>query len=326
MASFSDDFNRSDSTDLGVDWVEVSGDWAIASGQLTPDTSGGTTILRATAAMASSDHFAQFTITATTTASQGVWCRGNTNITSGYLWRTSGSSWDLFSVVSGSFAMIGSYVAPVAPGDVAKVQAVGSTIKGYVNGIERVSVANADVVTGVNVGLRVMAVGGLRFDDFAAADVTAGTILDTASSIETAQALTATKTAALSTATEVGSAPPLTGAKAATLTPAIEQDAAQILTGAKTGTLTAAEAIEAAQPLTPAAAATLPTASTIETARPLTGTKTATLTPALEVSTVCPLSRQTTVTPSPERTLTIHAENRRLTVAAENRTLTVRQA
>lgn len=36
----SDDFNRADSTSLGADWVEISGDWAIASNKLTVPTAG----------------------------------------------------------------------------------------------------------------------------------------------------------------------------------------------------------------------------------------------------------------------------------------------
>lgn len=364
MASFSDDFNRADSTDLGVGWVEVSGDWSIITGQLAPDTSSGTTILRATAAMASSDNFSQFTIAATVAASQGVWCRGDNTISSGYLWRNNGSSWDLFSVVSGSFNVIGTYTAAAAPGDVAKLQAVGSTIKGFVNGVERVSVVNADVATGVNVGLRVMAVPGLRFDDFSAADVTAGATLSTSSSVETAQPLAAAKTAMLSTATETGSAQPLTGAKTGTLAPAAEQGQAQDLTGAKAGALDVAATVESAQPLTGVKTAILPpaveqstaqalvgvkagtlgtagsvetaqpltqvvgvtlsTASATETAQPLAGAKTATLTPALEVCTARPLAPQSTTVSSPERTLQVPAEHRRLVVAAEGRTLTVR--
>lgn len=171
MVSFSDDFNRANSTDLGAGWVEVSGDWSIVSNQLSPGAAGGTIVLRAADAMATNDNFAQATIAATTTASQGVWCRGNSNITSGYLWRNDGTSWDLFSVVGGSFNNIGTYAAAAAPGDVAKVQADGSTITGHVNGVERVSVTNTEVATGTSVGIRSESSGSIRYDDFSAGDV-----------------------------------------------------------------------------------------------------------------------------------------------------------
>ncbi|MGW1492550.1 hypothetical protein [Streptomyces sp. NPDC002402] len=305
MASFSDDFNRADSTDLGAGWVEVSGDWSIVSAQLSPGAAGGTIILRAAGAMASNDNYAQATIAATTAASHGVWCRGNANISNGYLWRNDGTSWDLFSVVGGSFTAIGTYAAAASPGDVAKVQAVGSTIKAYVNGIERVSVTDTGVTTGTSVGIRSESTSSIKFDDFTAADVSAGATLGIASSVETAQPLTGAKAAALGTAAETAAAQPLAGTKAAALTPAVEQVAAQALTGTVTAALSAATAIE--------------------TALPLTGSKTATLGTAAEVDTARPLTVPSTTVPSPERTYQIPAERRRLTVAAEHRTLTVRR-
>lgn len=250
MASFSDDFNRADSTSLGVSWVEVSGDWSIVSNQLSPGSAGGTIILRAAGAMASNDHYAQVTIAATTAASQGVWCRGNSNISSGYLWRNDGTSWDLFSVVGGSFTSIGSYAAAAAPGDVAKVQAVGSTIKGFVNGVQRVSVTDTGVTTGTSAGIRSESASAIRFDDFTAADVSASAPLTPADATETAQ--------------------PLTGSKAVTLGIALEAAATQTLTAATSRNLDAA--------------------ASVETALPLAGAKTATLGPALEASTARPLA------------------------------------
>ncbi|WP_306317228.1 MULTISPECIES: hypothetical protein [unclassified Streptomyces] len=272
MAAFSDDFNRPDSTDLGPGWVEVSGDWSIIGGRLAPDNSGGSTILRAATPMESSDNFSQFTIVATTAASQGVWCRGTATFSSGYLWRTNGSSWDLFAVSGGSFTMIGTYAVPVVPGDVAKVQAVGSVIKGFVNGIERVSVANTSVTTGTNVGLRVMAVSSLRFDDFTAGDVTAGVSvpLDRAAVTETAQALTGAKTASLGGGSATETAWPLTGSKTVLLDVALEAGTAQALAGVTSRTLGPAAGVETALPLAGAKTAVLGTAAETATARPLT--------------------------------------------------------
>ena len=174
MTSFSDDFNRADSSNLGASWVEVSGDWSIVSSQLAPPTSAGTVVLRAATAMASSDHYAQVTLSTVAAVSQGVWCRGDSGITNGYLWRNDGTSWDLFSVVSSTFTAIGTFAGAAVAGDVAKVQAVGSTIKGFVNGVERVSVANSAVATGTSVGIRSATPSGLRYDDFSAADISSG--------------------------------------------------------------------------------------------------------------------------------------------------------
>jgi hypothetical protein len=290
VTSFSDNFDRADSTSLGAGWVEVSGDWSIISNRLSSGNAGGTVILRAAGAMASNDHSVQVTIAATAAVSHGVWARGNSNITSGYLFRNDGSSWDLFSVVGGSFTVIGSYAAAAVAGDVAKLQVVGSAIKGYVNGVQRVSVTDTAVTTGTSVGLRAESTSALRFDDFVAADVTAGATLGTSSSTETAQSLTGTKAATLTPATETSSAQTLVGAKTTALSPATETGAAQTLTGVKAGTLTQAAEQDAAQALSGAKAADIGTGGATESAQPLTGTKTATLTPAVAQDTAQALS------------------------------------
>lgn len=178
MTTFADDFNRADSSNLGAGWVEVSGDWSIASNQLSPGNLGGTILLRAATPAATDDNFTQVTIAATTAASQGVGCRGDANFQNGYLWRNDGSSWNLFSVVGGSFSSIASYAAAAAPGDVAKVQAVGSTIKAYVNGVERASVTDTGVPIGKNAFIRSESTSSLRYDNFSSGDVTAGADVD----------------------------------------------------------------------------------------------------------------------------------------------------
>lgn len=289
MASFTDDFNRADTSTLGAGWVEVSGDWSIISNQLSPGSAGGTIILRAAGAMASDDHFVQATIAATTAASQGIWCRGNSNITNGYLWRNDGTSWDLFSVVGGSFNIIGTYAAAATPGDVAKAQAVGSTITAYVNGIQRVSVTNTDVPTGTSVGIRAESVGALRFDDFSAADVTAGATLGVATAVETAQPLTGSKTTTLGPAAASETAQQLAGSTTAALGTALEDAAAQALAGVKAVPLPVAAQAETAQPLTGTLSRILGTAATVEEARPLTGAKSFALGTTLEASTARPL-------------------------------------
>lgn len=275
MTIFADDFNRADSSDLGPNWVEVSGDWAVTSNRLSPGSAGGTIILRAAGPMDSPDHYAQFTIAATAAVSQGVWCRGNGSggLSSGYLWRNDGTSWTLFSVVGGSFTSIGSYTAAAAPGDTARVEAVGSTIKGHVNGIQRVSVVDTNVPSGTAVGIRSESSGAVGYDDFAAADVTAG--------------------ATLGTAEEADSAQPLTGTKTTTLAPATEQDTAQALTGAKTATLSPAEAAESAQQLTGAKTTALTPAAELDAALALVQHKSKTLLPASETSTALPIGPDT---------------------------------
>ncbi|HEY9370142.1 hypothetical protein [Streptomyces sp.] len=181
MTTFTDDFNRADGSP-GASWVQMSGTWVIVSQQLSPGTTGGTVLLRAATAMASNDNYAQVTITATTPVSQGVWCRGTgtSDLTSGYAVRNNGSNWGLFSVTASTFTSIGTYSAAAVVGDVVKIQAVGSTITVYVNGVSRISVTNTAVASGTTVGIRSEANTGLKFDNFAAGDVTSGTTGDAA--------------------------------------------------------------------------------------------------------------------------------------------------
>jgi hypothetical protein len=176
MTTFTDDFNRADSSNLGAGWVEVSGDWSIVTNQLSPGAAGGTIILRAATAAATDDNYSQVAITSATVASQGVWCRGDATIANGYLWRNNGTQWDLFAVVGGSFTVIATFAAAAANGDVMKVQAVGSTIKGFVNGVQRASVTDTGVTTGKNFGIRSESVSGVRYDNFSGGDVGGATV------------------------------------------------------------------------------------------------------------------------------------------------------
>ncbi len=289
MTSFSDDFNRPDGS-VGANWVQVSGAWVIISQQLSPGTTGSTVVLRAATAMATSDNYSQVTIAATTSASQGVWCRGDSTLTSGYAVRNNGTNWALFSVVGGTFTSIGTFAAAAVAGDVVKIQAVGSTITAYINGISRISVTNTAVTTGTNVGIRSDVNSALHYDNYIAGDVVTGATLGIASSSETAQPLTGTKTATLTPATEADSTQPLTGTKAAPLAPAAEADTAQSLPGTKTAGLAPAAETDTAQPLTGAKAAVLPPAGETDTGQSVTGAKAATLTPSTEAETAQSLS------------------------------------
>lgn len=174
MTTFSDAFTRADSTTIGNGWVEVSEDWTLASNRLAAPTGGGTGVLRCGTPMATNDHSAQVTLAVTAAASMGVGCRADASFANGYLWRNDGTSWDLFSVVGGSFTGLATFAGAAANGDVAKVQAVGSTIKGFVNGVERASVTDTNIPTGLNTVIRSGSSATVRYDDFTAADVGGG--------------------------------------------------------------------------------------------------------------------------------------------------------
>lgn len=270
MTSFSDDFNRVDSTDLGSNWVEVSGDWSIVGNQLSSGSAGGTVLLRAATPMSSNDNYAQATIAATASVTQGVWCRGNSNLTSGYLWRNNGTSWDLFAVVGGSFTLIATYTAAAAVNDVAKIQAVGSLIKGFVNGVERVSATDTSVTTGTTVGIRCESTNAIRWDNFSAGDVVSTVPVEVSVEIETAQTIIGGKNVVIGIATEIESAQQLVGVKPGVPGISNEQEASQSLVGVKESVLGIARETEYATTLI--------------------GTKMASVVPAIEISTALTLT------------------------------------
>lgn len=312
MASFSDDFNRADSTDLGTNWVEVSGDWSIASNTLSPGSAGGTIILRAATAMATNDNYAEAKIVATAAVSQGVWCRGNANITEGYLLRNNGTTWDLFLVSGGSFTVIGTYTAVAAVNDVVRVQAVGSTIKGFVNGVERISVTNAVVTTGVNVGIRCESTASLKWDNFVSGDAVNSATLTPVTSSESALSIAGKKSASLGTAIETSSSNSITGSKYRALQSVLtgetaqnvvpskktsvssvtEQNASGHLAGSKTSVLQPSSEQGISKSLFASRSASLGTAASNETVSGLTGSKSKILDPVSEVSTAKTIGRE----------------------------------
>lgn len=170
MVSYSDDFNRPDSTTLGP-WVKLQGDSSISGNQFAPGTVGGYGLVRYSSSLDTPDHYAEITITNTSSPSNGVFARSDSTGSNFYLWRADGSTWTLFINSSGSFISLGSYAGPLNAGDVARIECRGNVIKGYINGVERVSVVHNGIVSNVYAGLRVATSSTSRLDNFAAGDI-----------------------------------------------------------------------------------------------------------------------------------------------------------
>jgi hypothetical protein len=169
MAIYSDDFNRADSTNLGSNWTELDDDWSIKSNQLAPGIST-TGIVLYNRPLDTTDQYAQITMTVTTGTSMGIFARSDINKSAFYLLRSNGTDWTLFRNIGGSFTSLGSYTANLAVGDVARIECIGTTIKGYVNGIERISVTDTQITTGNYAGVRSAQSSTARFDNFVTAD------------------------------------------------------------------------------------------------------------------------------------------------------------
>lgn len=181
MATYTDDFNRPDSTSIG-NWTETAGDWSIKSNELAPDSAALSIVLYASA-LSTSDHYAEIVLSVAPPLSMGVFARSDIAGNSFYLWRNDGTTWNLFHNLGGSFTSVGSYAAAAANGDVARVQCIGSTIKAFVNGVERVSVTDVTIPAGTFVGMRCSASATARYDNFIAADVSAS-VADTSAFLD----------------------------------------------------------------------------------------------------------------------------------------------
>jgi hypothetical protein len=170
MAIYSDNFNRPDSTTVGTNWTEVIDDWSIISNQLAPGLTTSGVILY-NLPLDTTDHYAEIAMPIANTSSMGVFARSDLAGNNFYLLRSNGTSWNLFTNIGGTFTSIGSYAATLTNGDVARIQCVGSTIKAFINGVERISVTNTAITTGLYTGIRSTQSSTARYDNFTASDV-----------------------------------------------------------------------------------------------------------------------------------------------------------
>lgn len=183
MATYSDDFNRPDSTDLGPNWTEHDDNWSIDTNQLRPGSST-TGVALYGSPMDTTDHYSEIVISVVGGTSMGVVARSDSNSLNFYVMRANGSNWTIFSNVGGTFTSLGSYTASVTDGDVARIQCVGSTIKGFINGVERISVTDTSITSGLYAGVRGDVTNVGRYDNFLASDVGAAPASDTSAFLD----------------------------------------------------------------------------------------------------------------------------------------------
>lgn len=173
MAAFSDDFNRPDSTSIG-NWLEGGGNWSIIGNQLAYELSAAYGIVVTNPPLDTPNHFAEATVTAGIGAeSIGIIARADNFANDYYLWRNDGSTWRMYRSVSGSFIDIGGYSAPLVAGDVIRIECNRNVIKGFVNGVELLSVTDNGITTGNYAGLRTSPSATVRYDNFTASDLSA---------------------------------------------------------------------------------------------------------------------------------------------------------
>lgn len=181
--TITESFNTTDGDTLGPDltWTEVLGDWDIVSNAARIIDSVTTSHYgaRAESDLSSADHYAQadlLTAPAGATRYGGVMTRFAAAANTGYMYRlmTAGTETRLTSVSAGSPTDLatGGTVTVALP-DTMKCEINGSTLKGYWNGSEILSVTDSGITGNTRTGIRGQSGSGVKvdIDVFEAADL-----------------------------------------------------------------------------------------------------------------------------------------------------------
>jgi hypothetical protein len=159
----SDDFNRAASSDLGPNWVEVDGSWAIVSNDLRMDT-GSDSHVRWAYDLGSTDQFAEVDVLndATTARSTAIILRYNDTGTETYYmgrYYFGTGAWEIYKRAAGTFTLLASDTNndPTVPYRI-RFEVEGTALRLYqvVTGtpVLRVSTTNGDISTGNYAGMR----------------------------------------------------------------------------------------------------------------------------------------------------------------------------
>lgn len=178
-ALVSDDFSEADGTLLagkatdtpGVSWTVANGSFAITGGKVH-GTGGATGEKVAWVPAGQVIGSVEVAMTASASKDDGVVIRHNgvaaADSTAFYLWRIGGTAAEMYRRSGGAWTALGSWAFTPATGTtyVLRLSAVGTTIKGYVDGIERVSVTDSTLPdSDTRAGLRMIHDDALA-DDF----------------------------------------------------------------------------------------------------------------------------------------------------------------
>lgn len=181
MASASDNFDRADSTTLGANWTEDSGDWQIASNAAVQDTTGGSYRKARYTATApdTADHYSE-ALCRTPDANRGagtcVRAAASSAVTYYGFVLFGGDAGYLVEITAGGETILDTGSAVTANTDyTVRSIANGTTITGNRNGVEDVSATDASLASG---GWGLAAFGGssdnaMRWDNWAASDLAA---------------------------------------------------------------------------------------------------------------------------------------------------------
>lgn len=159
----------------------------IANNRARISASSGNTYYYRSEAPASADYsvFASIVRRSGDSGSAGVVGRMSTSAVTGYLAQhDEGNGWRLFKIVAGSYTQLGSSYAQTLTIDQAynvELRMAGTSIKVFVDGVERISAADSEITAAGRAGINLYANGGgigdvynHHIDDFDAVDAAAG--------------------------------------------------------------------------------------------------------------------------------------------------------
>lgn len=184
--TYTDSFTRAnEALDADANWQELSGTWTVTSNRAQlASGSSAVQYARWNGDLSSSDNYAQASCDCSSNSYQGVTCRYQSAANTGYACEV---EWledvvALYKFVTGTSTSLGSASSIVnTPGTpvVMKTEANGSAIKSYSAGVQRVSVTDTAVSSGLRGGLWGYDNATDYFDDFEMSDLAASSILYT---------------------------------------------------------------------------------------------------------------------------------------------------
>lgn len=189
-----DSFDRADSTGLGSDWTHYTATLNVVSNQAAATTTGAGAAFHNTTT-SGDDQAVQAVLTAGGGNSMGVVGNapssiGTDDTTTGefYLWRYNGTAWGLLrkGANASTYTSLGSLTESVTYPVTVRLEREGTALRGYANGVLKVSVTDSTPITGQRRGgIRTNGSTAVRFDDF---------VLDTIPATPTTTAATVSAT------------------------------------------------------------------------------------------------------------------------------------
>lgn len=163
-------------------WTKVTGfaSGTVRSNQLEPSNAGAESMAIYTSVTWGNDQYAYLKVVSATAAARvfGVILRGTTSARTDYECQIHGplgaaTNLYIYRVNAGAATLLASTTAVVATTDVMKCEVIGSTIKQYINGVERLSVTDGSPIASGSAGIMTYSNGALsdtQVDDWGAGD------------------------------------------------------------------------------------------------------------------------------------------------------------